>query len=57
MWHLIDHGADLAVPDLSTYVVFINLTAGTLFDLIRPETSYAKADSVTTRAAGGLPQD
>ncbi|WP_460353657.1 tyrosine-type recombinase/integrase [Mycobacterium sp. ZZG] len=56
VWHLIDHGADLAVPDLTTHFVFVNLTAGTPFAPTRPETVYAKVDSVTSRAAGALPQ-
>ena len=55
VWHLIDHGADLAVPDLDTHFVFVNLTAGTLFAPMRPETVYAKVDSLTRRAKGALP--
>lgn len=54
VWHLIDLGADLAVPDLTTHFVFVNLTAGTPFAPTRPETVYAKVDSITRRSAGVL---
>lgn len=56
MCHLIDHGADLAVPDLTTHFVFVNLTAGTLFAPMRPETVYAKVDSVTNLAGPPTPE-
>jgi len=57
VWHLVDHGADLAVPDLDSHFVFVNLTAGKLFEPTRPETVYAKVDSVTKRSAGVLPEE
>ena len=56
VWHLVDHGADLAVPDLDTHFVFVNLAAGTLFAPMRPETVYAKVDSLTKRSGGVLPK-
>lgn len=55
VWHLVDHGADLAVADLDTHFVFVNLTAGVLFAPMRPETVYAKVDSLTKRSNGALP--
>ena len=55
MWHLVDQGADLDVPDLDTHFVFVNLTHGQRFRAMRAETVYAKIDSVTNRAGGVLP--
>ncbi|MBV8346099.1 MAG: tyrosine-type recombinase/integrase, partial [Mycolicibacterium sp.] len=55
VWHLVDHGADLAVPDLDTHFVFVNLTTGVRFAPMRPETVYAKVDSLTKKSAGVLP--
>lgn len=56
VWHLVDQGADLAVPDLASHFVFVNLTHGERFRAIRPETVYAKVDSVTKRSGGVLPR-
>ena len=55
VWHLVDQGADLDVPDLDTHFVFVNLTHGQRFRAMRAETVYAKIDSVTNRAGGVLP--
>ncbi|WP_458317560.1 tyrosine-type recombinase/integrase [Mycolicibacterium brisbanense] len=49
VWHLVDRGADLAVPDLDTHFVFVNLVRGELFAAMRAETVYAKVDSLTNR--------
>ena len=59
VWHLVECGADLAVPELAEHFVFVNLTRGQLFAPIRPETVYAKRDSINGRAAAagaGLPE-
>lgn len=55
VWHLVDHGADFAVPNLDTHFVFVNLTAGELFAPIRAETVYAKVRSLTRRHRATLP--
>jgi integrase len=49
VWHLVDRGADLVVPDLDTHFVFVNLVRGQRFAPTRPETVYAKVDSLTYR--------
>ncbi|KXO90362.1 Tyrosine recombinase XerD (plasmid) [Tsukamurella tyrosinosolvens] len=49
VWALIDDGADLEVPGFSTHFVFVNLTHGTRFAPIRPETVYAAVRSITRR--------
>jgi site-specific recombinase XerD len=57
VWHLVDHGADLAMPNLDTHFVFVNLVAGERFAPMRAETVYAKVDSLTRRSNGVLPED
>ncbi len=49
VWHLVERGADLEVPDLDTHFVFVNLVRGELFAPMRAETVYAKVDSLTRR--------
>ncbi|OBG81716.1 transposase [Mycobacterium sp. E802] len=56
VWHLVDQGADLALPDLNTHFVFVNLVAGQRFAPMRAETVYAKVDSLTRRCSGSLPK-
>ncbi|ORW08118.1 tyrosine-type recombinase/integrase [Mycolicibacter longobardus] len=57
VWHLVDMGADVDVPDLDRHFVFVNLVHGVLFAPMRPETVYAKVNSVTRRSHGVLPGD
>ncbi|ORA63234.1 transposase [Mycolicibacterium elephantis] len=57
VWHLVDHGADLAMPNLDTHFVFVNLVAGERFAPMRAETVYAKVDSLIRRSNGVLPED
>lgn len=56
VWHLVELGADLEVPDLDTHFVFVNLVHGRRFAAMRTETVYAKVDSLTERSHGVLPQ-
>lgn len=57
VWHLIAHGADLDVDDLSTHFVFVNLVRGDKYAPMRPETLYQKVDSITAAHPDDLPPD
>lgn len=57
VWQLITDGADVAVPDLATHFVFVNLTRGEKYAPMRPETIYDKVDLITDRCSDVLPED
>ncbi len=42
VWQLVSMNADVAVEDLSTHFVFVNLQRGTVFSPMRPENVYDK---------------
>lgn len=56
VWHLVDLGADLVVPELAEHFAFVNISNGPRFAPMRPETVYAKVRSITARAGGALPK-
>ncbi|MFN6554763.1 tyrosine-type recombinase/integrase [Mycolicibacterium septicum] len=49
VWALVSAGADVAVEDLSTHFVFVNLVRGVKYAALRPETVYDKVDLITDR--------
>lgn len=57
VWQLIGAGADVAVADLNTHFVFVNLARGEKYAAIRPETVYDKVDSITKSQSEVLPAD
>ncbi|MDH6244056.1 tyrosine-type recombinase/integrase [Mycobacterium sp. OTB74] len=57
VWQLIADGADIAVGNLSTHFVFVNLVRGVKFAPTSAETVYDKVDLVTERCPDMLPGD
>lgn len=57
MWQLIGWAADVAVADLASHFVFVNLARGQRYAPLRPETVYDKVDALTAAHADALPQD
>lgn len=57
VWQLIAVAADVAVDDLATHFVFVNLARGRKYAPLRAETVYDKVDFITTRCAGVVPPD
>jgi len=57
VWQLVGWGADVAVADLATHFVFVNLVRGQRYAPLRPETVYDKVDTITAARADVLPQD
>lgn len=55
VWQLVGAGADVAVEDLATHFVFVNLARGTKYAPLRPETIYDKVEVITARRADVLP--
>lgn len=56
VWALVSMAADVAVPDLDSHFVFVNLVRGTLFSPMRMETIYEKVRGLK-RAHPQLPAD
>ncbi|QZH69430.1 tyrosine-type recombinase/integrase [Mycolicibacterium farcinogenes] len=57
VWALVSAGADIAVDDLSTHFVFVNLVRGVRYAALRPETVYDKVDLITEHHPEALPAD
>ena len=57
VWQLVAAGADVAVDDLATHFVFVNLARGEKYAPMRPETVYDKVDLITARRSDVLPED
>jgi integrase/recombinase XerD len=57
VWQLVAAGADVAVDDLATHFVFVNLVRGPKYAPMRPETVYDKVELITARRADVLPGD
>jgi integrase len=57
VWQLVAQGADVAVEDLVTHFVFVNLARGEKYAPLRPETIYDKVDAITRRRSDVLPAD
>lgn len=57
VWQLIAQGADVAVPDLASHFVFVNLARGQKYAPLRPETIYDKVDCITGRCSQVLPAE
>lgn len=55
VWQLVEACADLAVPDLNSHFVFVNMAKGQQFAPLRPETVYAKVRSINRAHPGQLP--
>ncbi|MDG3009375.1 tyrosine-type recombinase/integrase [Rhodococcus sp. D2-41] len=55
VWQLVAQGADVAVNDLATHFVFVNLARGTRYGPIRPETVYEKVRSIKRQQPGLVP--
>ena len=55
LWQLCDAGADLAVPDLDTAPVFVNLGGGTRFAPWRPDSVYDLVGRLRRDLAGRVP--
>lgn len=57
VWQLVAAGADVAVDDLGTHFVFVNLARGDKYAPMRPETVYDKVDLITRCRPDVLPDD
>lgn len=57
VWQLVTAGADVAVAQLPTHFVFVNLVRGEKYAPLRPETVYDKVDLITDRRSDVLPAD
>ncbi len=57
VWQLVQMAADIAVADLPTHFVFVNLTHGVRFAAMRPETVYEKVRSIKRICGGAVPPD
>ncbi|MCV7154001.1 tyrosine-type recombinase/integrase [Mycolicibacterium pyrenivorans] len=57
VWQLVGWGADIAVDDLATHFVFVNLARGQRYAPLRPETIYDKVETIRTARADVLPQN
>jgi integrase len=55
LWQLCEAGADVAVPDLDSAQVFVNLAAGTRFAPWRPESVYDLVGRLRRDLAGQVP--
>ncbi|MBZ4504448.1 tyrosine-type recombinase/integrase [Mycobacterium avium subsp. hominissuis] len=55
VWALVADGADVAVPDLASHFVFVNLVRGVRYAPLRAETVYDKVDLITERNPETLP--
>lgn len=56
VWQLCELGADLAVPDLDTAPVFVNLAGGTRFAPWRPGSVYDLVERLRRDLAGQVPE-
>lgn len=57
LWDLCDRGAVEACDPLERWWVFVNVTRGTPFAAIRPETVYSRVTALKRRLGSKVPQD